>query len=170
MRKLITTQRNIASDAFNDEVARLYQDVSPCVRQRVKKVGRHRIQRPNGDDLGDIDVLVALPGRRKLIAVETKDLAIARTPVELRQELEDVFESPNNQSTDVGKHRERTTWIRGHRAEVLQYFELESHDARRWTVEPLIVVNLESLTSHLMPQRIRVVSIQELKRELAQQS
>src|SRR5262249_26059853 len=47
---------------FNLRVAQLYKTVRGLlVRERVKKVGRLRIARANGQDLGDVDVLVADP-------------------------------------------------------------------------------------------------------------
>src|SRR5262245_49992071 len=70
---------------FNRSVADVFRAVEGLVvREQVKKVGRFKISRENGEDLGDIDVSVADKSTRELIPVETKDLAVALTPPELR--------------------------------------------------------------------------------------
>lgn len=168
MKRLIGKRRNTSADEFNDRVAVVFNQVTAHVNVRVKKIGKSRIQRPNGQDLGDIDVLVALPTLRKLLAIETKDLAIARTPAELGHEIESVFGTASRRSSAVDKHLERTNWLRDHLIEVLDTFSLPNHDVGRWVVEPMLVTNLESLGPHLVRQRLRVESIQQLKRELNQ--
>jgi hypothetical protein len=167
MRSLISKRRQIASETFNNQVAIVFEGITDHVKVRVKKIGKHRIRRPNGEDLGDVDVLVAYPTGRKLLAIETKDLAIARTPAELGHELESVFESGDNRSADVDKHLERTSWLQEHLVEVLNTFNMPSREVSRWTVVPLLVTNTESLSPYLVTQRLRVVSIQQLKREIA---
>jgi hypothetical protein len=54
-------------EAFNDAVAAVFR-LCPnfIVRTRVQKVGSRRLLRPNGDSLGDIDVLVAIPKERTM--------------------------------------------------------------------------------------------------------
>ena len=63
-------------------VDRSFDGVQPLTQH--SGLGRLRIERRAGEDLGDIDVLVADPAERRLCAVEAKDLAVARTPAELK--------------------------------------------------------------------------------------
>jgi hypothetical protein len=80
----ITTLRQRDDPRFNREIADLYREVPGLmVKERVENIGRLTIARPNGDKLGDVDVLVADPGRRVLEAVDTKNLAAGRTPMEI---------------------------------------------------------------------------------------
>jgi hypothetical protein len=168
MRRLIGRLRNLESESFNDRVADLYQSAVPemVVRRRLWKVGRQKIRRESGEDLGDIDVLVADPTSKRMFAVETKDLAVARTPAELHNELEAVFEARGVRSASVDKHLERVAWLRTHLPAVLTELRLSAENATTWSLEPLVVVNLESLAPYLATQRIRVVSFEELRRGL----
>lgn len=81
MRQFIGRIRSTEPEQFNDEVAEIFEAVPDVfVRRRVKKIGHGRLTRTNGQDLGDIDVLVIHPARRRILAIETKDFEVARTP------------------------------------------------------------------------------------------
>ena len=86
MKALISRLNSDAAEAFNDGVADTVEDKPDLiVNRRVKKAGRLR-----GADgpPGDIDVLAANRSRRRLFVIECKDLALARTPREMSQQLD----------------------------------------------------------------------------------
>lgn len=132
--------RELESRGFEDAVAESFRgDSSLVVKQRVSKVGHLDIARPNGETLGDIDVLVADPVHRILLPVEVKDLALARTPIELARELEDAFSGQPGSS--ARKHQERTAWIKDHFPDVLTHLGISDEETRRWAVQPMFVVD-----------------------------
>src|SRR5438874_3661302 len=143
MKRLISELQRQESQEFNDRVANLFEMVDGAVvRKRVTKVGGLRISRNQQEPLGDIDVLVADRARRRLLSVETKDLAVARTPSELANEMKSTFAVGGSITSAADRHLERTAWLRQHMETVLAWLGLED-DAGPWSVDHLIVVNQE---------------------------
>lgn len=140
MKEAMQKIREQESRNFEDAAARSFEvDPTLAVRKRVKKVGREEIARGNGEPLGDIDVLVADPVHRIVLPVEVKDLALARTPIELSRELEETFS--NEPGSSAQKHLERTAWIKDHLAEVLTELGISDEATARWAVQPMFVVD-----------------------------
>lgn len=73
LKQAIDRWRQRDAREFNNRVAALYEAHDDLlVRVRVKKIGSLRIERSRGQDLSDIDVLVADPRRRQLIVIERR--------------------------------------------------------------------------------------------------
>ena len=86
MRQVMGKIAGRQGEDFNDAVADLVEKKDGLiVRRRVKKVKGLTI--PQGMS-GDFDVLVADPAQRRLIVLECKALAHARTPYEMATEIE----------------------------------------------------------------------------------
>jgi hypothetical protein len=74
MRAYMTKVRRRANDAFNREVAEAFRGVDDArVSENVRRFGKLRLGRDNGEDIGDIDVLVVSPGTKVLLIAEVKD-------------------------------------------------------------------------------------------------
>ncbi len=144
---------------FNDRVGEYFISPTNIVRQRVKKVGQLRLVGPHGD-LGDLDLLVATPAQHLLRIVECKDLAGARTPFEMSNEVAELFRGSEEKTSEVEKLQNRTSWVREHLAEVLSWLGLSPSDD--WIVAPLIVVDHELLSPYLEHSEIPVVALHEL--------
>lgn len=167
MRALIGRLRNEDGRQFNKSVTELFErQAGLIVRSQVKKIGRLRIERRRGEDLGDIDVLVADPADRRLRAVEAKDLAIARTPAELSNELAETFQSSDGHQAAIDRHAERVDWLREHLADVLDWLGLGDEDPTAWTVEGLLVLDIELMSSYLVDPPLPVITYRELREEL----
>jgi len=152
--------------SFNDNVFDLFERGSNLiVRKNIKKLGKTHIRDSKGLDLGDIDVLVINPKKRLVEVVECKDLALARTPNEMRNELERLFEGSRHRSI-VERHHRRTEWVRLHLKEILLWLEIKSETPKKWKVKPLIVVDIELITPYLRKSKIDIISFIELKNKL----
>ncbi|MFC1956277.1 hypothetical protein ACFLWZ_07175 [Chloroflexota bacterium] len=104
----ITLSIEESGEAFNDAVADLFEGMSGIkIARRFKKIGRRRIQGPDGD-LGDIVVLVIDTFRQVIHVIECKDLAVARTPYEFKRELDEMFLGTKTKRSIVTKHNQRT--------------------------------------------------------------
>ncbi len=153
---------------FNREIAELYDEIPGLIiRERVKQIGRLPIARPNGDQLGDIGVLVADPGHRVLHAIDTKNLAPGRTPIEIARELRRTFKTEGSKPAAMDTHAERAAWLTRHRAEVLEWLGLDAAASETWRVEPSIVVNTEVTAPFLEDLPMRVLDAALLADELA---
>jgi hypothetical protein len=154
MKQAMGTMANQAGETFNDAVAdTIMGNPALLVKRRVKDIG---------DLLGDIDILVADPQRRRLGILECKDFAMARTPREIVHELEKLFEGKHGEKTMTEK---RADWARAHVGDLLTYLGLDATQAKRWRVEPLIVVSEELLSPYLRKSTIPVMSLQKFIRE-----
>lgn len=103
-------------------------------------------------------MLVADQKRRHLLAVECKDLALARTPYEMAGEMRNLFRGTEKRASIVELHQHRVDWLRKHLPEVLGWLGI-----RRWKVKPLIVVDRELFTPFLQSSPIPVVPLEEVK-------
>jgi hypothetical protein len=161
MRKVMGEINSLRGEAFTDRVAGLLEQQSKLVvRRRVKKVGQpgNALRVP-----GDIDILVADPERRRVIVIECKDLALARTPQEVHNELVELFVGDSNGKPVVQRHQERAEWVQQHLNLVLDWLGLEKRKGK-WLVRPVVVVDQELLTPYLQRSPIPIISFVELKR------
>ena len=151
---------------FNNRVSNLFgKNSNVIVKTNIKKIGKTHIRDSKGLDLGDIDVLVINPKKRLIEVVECKDLALARTPQEMRIELENLFEGGRHRSI-VERHQRRTDWVRRHLKEILLWLKMGSEFSEGWKIKPLIVVDIELITPYIRKSKIDVKSFIELEEEL----
>lgn len=165
MSKVISAIHTAQGEEFNQEVARLYSQIpGVIVKQQVKKIGSTRIQRENGEDLGDIDVFVVDPAARCIRAVETKDLAAALTPFDVESEIKDLF----GEHGKLKIHLERVEWLRQHLSEVLAWLGI-NEPAGNWTVLPEVVFDRPLMSPYLLGSGMTVTSLHRLKASLGLQ-
>lgn len=141
---------------FNDAVVAAFTRPGLVVRGRVRRIGRLRIQE-DGNNLGDIDCLVANARRHKLLAVECKDLSVARNPHELARELQTLFV---NDDCAVNKHSRRVEWVKRNLTHVLEFLGVPASD--RWSVDGLLVVDEEIFSPHLYQSPFDVLALREV--------
>lgn len=123
---------------------------------------------PPRETIGDVDVLVAEPAQKSLVAVEAKDIAMALTPSELADELAEYFETPDDakRAAAMDRHQERVAWLRSHLPDVLAEFPFDAGDPSAWTVEGLFVTDEAVPSPHIVRPAIPVVSYRELEARL----
>jgi hypothetical protein len=165
MVRLIGTFNRERGKRFNKKIADLYrlnQDL--IVRAAVKKIGSLRLLDDEGD-LGDIDVLVADRKKKRLLIVECKDLAHARTPHEMFSELTNLFRGTEKKKPIVALHQRRAHWARQHVTEILE--SLDIRVTKGWKVLPMIVVDRELFTPYLESSPIPITPIETLRESLS---
>lgn len=157
MRRVIGEIHAEEAAAFNEKVAAVQRAVpGAVVRKNVKRVGGVRIARKPGQDLGDIDVLAAIPSARTVRAIESKDLSIARTPVELGHQATATFRGSADHPSDVDRHVERARWLQAHMPELLAWLGISDQPAR-WRVEAFVVVDEELIAPFVLDVPLAVV-------------
>lgn len=168
LKRVMTSRRSAEAREFNDRVAQLLDEHrDSLVKTRVTKFGRTRIEKARGQLISDIDVLVADRRRRQLLLIETKDLAVARTPAELAHELRELYRGENGGTAAVDRLLEVAAWVQGRRQQVLGSLGLPTKDAKRWRVRPLVVVDQELLTPYLYEVAVPTLSYRSLADRLA---
>jgi hypothetical protein len=150
-------------NAFEEQVAAIAKQMPDAFKSamRVKKPGGVRIARPDGSDLGDIDVLVANTRKRRLWLLECKDLSRAVTPWKLRQEILNLVGSDEDPTGSiVARHLARIEWARRNQPALLECLGIQ--DRRTWKVVGLIVTDQELLSPLLRTSKIGIVPIARL--------
>jgi hypothetical protein len=171
MQNLMTELRQRETDAFNERIAQLGRDQGLVVRKCVDKIGALKIARNvdgRREPIGDIDVLAADSGHRILYLLECKALNGARTPVELKNEINHTFRVGGEKRSKLEIHLERIEWIRQHLDDVLQWLGLDGA-AESWTLDGRMITNIEVLAPHILGgSPIPVQSAANLKEEWLQ--
>lgn len=164
MRKLAGRLNRERGDEFNNDVASLFEARPDLVvRRGSKKLGKKSIRGVFGD-LGDIDVLVIDKHCQRIFVIECKDLAIARTPYELKSELDSLFKGPATEKSTVEKHGLRVKWVQDNLMSILGAFNIAL--TGYWQVEPLLVVDEAIFSSHIYRSPMRVLSYRQLVEDI----
>lgn len=144
MKRYITATRQLANRDFNRQVADLFRSEADLdVRENVKKVGRLRFARDNGQLIGDIDVLVIDRSHKVLLAVEAKDFEFARTPLELSNEVAKLLDG---EGSALHHHLERLDFLRRQLSGVVRELGLPGRHGE-WQVQGLIVTSHDLLAA-----------------------
>ncbi|BBO34421.1 hypothetical protein [Lacipirellula parvula] len=148
---------------FNDRVAD-EASMRPhlAVKQQIRKFSGRRLARANGDDIGDIDVLVCNPITQVIFAIEAKCFSLAKTPAELANERDELFGDLAGRGGAVGRHLERVAWLEEHLALVLKELAITPVDNIRWRVIPILVLDSDLVSPRLVDLPFPVVVLSEL--------
>jgi hypothetical protein len=160
MRKLMGEANDESGEAFNQFVAeQLAKNEKLIVDKKATRFGSSQMP----PELGDVDVLVIDSRREKLIPIECKDLSIARTAHDMANEIRSLFHGHGHKKSYVEKLERRVSWLKANIDDVLLSFGINS--AKRWKIEPLIVVSRELMTPYLHRSPMPVISYEELMKE-----
>jgi hypothetical protein len=167
MKQLMSAIKHSLSEGFNQEIYEFFKGLGGViVRQKVKKVGRYRIERRPGEAIGDIDVLAADVGSRILFSVEAKSLKMASTPRDIAGEMATLFGGEGKPVSTVGIHRERQKWIVQHKKEILVWMGLDSEVHKKWGVVSYIVVDTDLISPYVAKSSIPVITFRALKERI----
>jgi len=154
MKSLLGSVRQAKNNAFEKSVAERFRTQGfRDVRERVREVAGNKLIDPEGNDLGDIDVLIVDASRREILVVEAKDFETARTPIEMSREMEKL------RSDAVVKNHRRAEWIRAH---VDLFNDINSDKRRPWLTKEIIVTSRRSTAMATGNGHEAVVSIHDL--------
>jgi hypothetical protein len=168
LQSLLGRLANARGRDLEDKVADLYERYPRFeVLRRRDKLGGQRVVDPDGNKLGDVDVLVAEPARKRLLAVDAKDLSGTLTPSDLRRAWEKTFGTGGRKRTFMDKHLRRLDWLRSHRAEALTEFGLPVDEADRWSVDGLMVTDHVVVAPFVRKTALPVTAYRALEKELA---
>ncbi|MGI8514622.1 MAG: hypothetical protein ACR2NT_05685 [Acidimicrobiia bacterium] len=145
MQRYIASVRREGTDEFNREVGRFFRDIGyEDVRENVVRFGSIRLRRPNGEEIGDIDVLVTDRSNKVMLLVEVKDFEFARTPSELSNEFDKLLDGSRSAAHH---HEERMDFMKSNLDRIL--LELgESGPSDAWQVRGAIVTSADLFTEH----------------------
>ena len=161
MRRCISEARQAINNAFAFAVSIELQRIGMITRVSVNKIGTNRIVDAKGNDLGDVDVLAAHVDTKSIVAVEAKDFEIARTPAELKYEIEKLFTGKDKKKPTVDLHSRRIEWLRQHIHAVVASFGIEG-GADGWRVSGVIVTSEPLVTPLASSTAVQVLPFDDL--------
>jgi len=161
MKRCISEARGKINDAFARSVSTRLQHLGLITQVSVKKIGKRRIVDSSGNDLGDIDVLAIHAASRSILAVEAKDFEIARTPVEIANELVKLFSGKKGKKSTIELHSKRVDWLRQHLDEVVLSFGGNSGTAP-WRVIGVVVTSDPLITPLVSSSTLPVIPFDDL--------
>ena len=148
-----------AGAEFEQEVGEAFDAANRFeVKTNVVALGAEKLQRSNGETLGDIDVLAADTRACVLYAVECKDLAGALSPSEVAGELSEHFA---HEGETAVKHGERIEWLSSRVGAALDEFGVKG-DPEQWRVEGLFVTGRPVMGPYIAEVAFEVVAAESL--------
>lgn len=145
LKTLIGTISNKRGNAFNDIVAKKIESFELfIVDSKVEKINGQKLTYAKNLTLGDIDVLLINPQKKKIIVAEVKDFSFSKTPYEMQQEYLKVFCDSEDNLCYISKHKRRVEWIKEHINDVIVHYNLPSG---KWKVDDVLIVNKEIISN-----------------------
>lgn len=159
LRSLIGRINDERGAVFNKKIYSIINDFAEFkVYSNVSKINGKRISQDNGNDLGDIDILIIDEKTGGIIAAEVKDFHFSRNPYEIQQEYIKMFDDKEKVSFAT-KHKRRVMWLKEHFQDVQRAFDL---DERQWRIDGIFIVSEPLISSYIYKQTIKCISIAEL--------
>jgi hypothetical protein len=148
---------------FEEEVEGVFKGADWQARRRVRRLNGERMQRSDGETLGDIDVLAGSDASPVLWAVECKSLNGSLSSAEVAREMSDHFRA--NGTSSVAKHAERVAWLQERSAAAGGLLGLSERTDRE--VRGLVVTGREVMAPFIDDIPFQIVSIEQLPTFLA---
>ena len=136
---LIGKISNRRGDYFNDTVyEKLKKFDSIIVDKKVSKLNGQKILGEDKNQIGDIDVLLIIPKKKKIIVAELKDFSFSKTPYEMYQEYNKMFCDKGEKLCYYSKHSRRVEWIKSHINDVVSHYKLTGD---KWKVNDVLILS-----------------------------
>ena len=110
----------------------------------IKKINGIKITDDKNQDIGDIDVLIIYPKKKKIIVAEVKDFSFTKSPYEMHQEYLRVFCDQKGELCYISKHKRRVAWIKNHIDDIIKHYNL-SHE--KWKIDDVLILNEQIISN-----------------------
>lgn len=160
LKTLVGRIANQRGDLFNNKVYEiLNSNKTHIVKKKVSKINKKRISKNDGNDLGDIDVLVIDKRKKTIIVCEAKDFSFAKSPYEIHLEYTKLFCDKDNKLCYLSKHKKRVEWIKSHIDDVMLEFNLKPG---KWKVKDVLIVSNEITSNLIYHKNQKIITYAEL--------
>lgn len=156
---------NARVDEFNKEIADLFRGAGFIeVYENITEIGRMRLQRANGEPIGDIDVLIIDRSKKVLLAIEVKDFEFARTPAELSNEKAKLLDGEDSAASH---HGERLKFLTDELPHVLIELDVTESPVD-WQVHGAIVTSVDLMATQFpdatkLTDGMKIISFDQLR-------
>jgi len=150
------------SRAFAEEVGRVLKQRGLIVATHVSKVAGMRIEAGRGRSLGDVDVLIAQKSKRRIIAIECKDVQLDRMPHEISSDIRDLFLGSSSKASAQDRHLARLAWLRARQDDVVKW--LVGASPKGWQIDAAFATSRALVSPYLGKARMPVWALRQLRR------
>lgn len=165
LKALIGRIANQRGDLFNNKVYEvLSSNKNYIVKKKVSKINKKRISKIDGNDLGDIDILVIDNKKKAIIVCEVKDFSFAKSPYEIHSEYTKLFCDKDNKLCYVSKHKKRVEWIENHIDDIMIEFNLKYG---KWKVKDALIVSNEITSNLIYHKDQKIITYAELNNDFS---
>lgn len=163
-----TQELNVLLGKISDDRGRNFNNRIFCllnkfdeffVFKNVKEVNGLQIADKNGNELGDIDILIIDEKYSSIVAAEVKDFKMSKNPYEMNLEFEKMFVNKEKNTCYATKHQKRVNWIVEHLTDFIKAYELKE---AKWDIYGLFIVNHPIISNKLHGEKITIISEAEL--------
>ncbi len=127
-------------------------------KTKVTKLGGHATGL-----VGEIDCLIADTKTKRLFVAECKDLLFAKTPYDMRKQL-DTIENPDpSKKTAVKQATTKAAWVQEHLVAALEALNLSQSNASSWVVRPIVVLDDEMFVQLVHSFSVPIRSYENLR-------
>ena len=155
---------NKRGNDFNTVVANKLKNFDTLiVDSKVKKINKKRIANEKGQDLGDIDVLAIIPSRKKIVVIEVKDFAFAKSPYEMYMEYQNVFCDKKKELCCISRHKRRVEWVEKHLTDVKEHYKLSGEG---WKICEMMVVDEDIISKDFYHEKQKIILFTDLSHKL----
>lgn len=145
LKSLLGRIANSGGNHFNDAVADKLKKIDGLIiDSKVKKINGIKITDDKNQDIGDIDVLIIYPKKKKIIVAEVKDFSFTKSPYEMHQEYLRVFCDQKGELCYISKHKRRVAWIKNHIDDIIKHYNL-SHE--KWKIDDVLILNEQIISN-----------------------
>jgi hypothetical protein len=122
----------------------------------VKRLGTIKV-----GSIGDIDILVANVKTHTVFVIECKDIAFAKTPYEMGQQIGQLYDPDLTQKSAVSQALKKAEWIKANLGGALAKLEVVGRSSR-WEVASLVVLDQHMMTARLANAPIPIIALPDL--------
>ena len=163
LKSLLGKIANSGGNHFNDAVADKLKNISGLiVDSKVKKINGVKITDDNNQDIGDIDVLIINPKKKKIIVAEVKDFSFTKSPYEMHQEYLRVFCDQKDKLCYISKHKRRVTWMKNHIEDIIKHYNL---DHGNWKIDDILILNEQIISNEYFHINQKTILFADISKE-----
>lgn len=164
LKKLMGSIVNKRGNVFNHEVFSVINCFNGyIVNEKVSKINKCKVQKEDGNDAGDIDILAIDTKKKRIIVCEVKDFSFCKSPYEMYLQYQDLFCDKGKKLCYISKHKIRVEWVKNHIDEIIKVYQLKPG---KWKVIDTLIVSNDLTCNLLFHKDQNIVTFSSLNKKV----
>lgn len=152
---------DFSGNSFNDYCIEYLRKLMPEIffEKQVKSINNKKIEKNEGETLGDIDILGIDKDKKRIYLIETKNFFYSRDPSELNIEILEMFIGDSKRKSFLEKELNRKKWFDTHLDDVIKHYSLENGN---WKILYTFLTNKPLISADFSTQKINHVCLKKI--------